>query len=156
MQIGKINSIHYGNHFPLSQLVLSKMSSHFYRRSLQYSGSKLSQLDESIKTFENLKILESEPIFRKMISTSISHQYNNLFKSELLSPKFAFGIWSSILLGGLYLIWCDTDIQTDTVPVLVLIIIYGHYIQILLMQCFEAIGCIFQGKASLDKIKVSG
>lgn len=137
-----------------TQLVLSKISSHFYRRSLQYLGSKLSQLDEGIKNFENVKILESQPILRKIIASSISHQYNNLFKSELLAPKFAFGIWSSILLGGLYLIWCDTDIQTDTVPVLVLIIIYGHYIQILLMQCFEAIGCIFQGKASLDKIKV--
>ncbi|KAJ6638573.1 ATP-binding cassette sub-family C member 12 [Pseudolycoriella hygida] len=134
-------------------LVLSKMSSHFYRRSLQYLGLKMSQLDEGIKSYESVKILESQPILRKMIATSISHQFNNLFKSELYTPKFAFGIWSSILLGGLYLIWCDTDIQTDTVPVLVLIVIYGHYIQILLMQCFEAIGCIFQGNASLDKIK---
>lgn len=132
------------------------MSSHFYRRSLQYLGVKLSQLDEVVKTFENIKILESQSILSKTISSSISHQYNNLFKSELLAPKFAFGIWSSILLGGLYLIWCDTDIQTDTVPVLVLIIIYGHFIQILLMQCFEAIGSIFQAKASLDKIKVLG
>lgn len=130
------------------------MSSHFYRRSLQYLGLKLSQLDGGMKSIENLKYLESQPILKKMISTSISHQYNNLFKSELLTPKFAFGIWSSILLGGLYLIWCDTDIQTDTVPVLVLIIIYGHFIQILLMQCFDSIGCIFQGKTSLDKIKV--
>ncbi|KAG4067816.1 hypothetical protein HA402_010502 [Bradysia odoriphaga] len=133
--------------------VLSKMSSHFYRRSLQYLCSKLSQLDENVKTFESVKILESQAILRKMITSSISHQYNNLCKSEFLAPRFAFGIWSSILLGGLYLNWCDTDIQTDTVPVLVLIIIYGHYIQILLMQCFEAIGSIFQGKGCLDKIK---
>lgn len=130
------------------------MSSHFYRRSLQYLSSKLSQLDENLKSFESVKILESQSILRKMITSSISHQYNNLCKSEFLAPRFAIGIWSAILLGGLYLNWCDTDIQTDTVPVLVLIIIYGHYIQILLMQCFEAIGSIFQGKGCLDKIKV--
>jgi hypothetical protein len=61
---------------------------------------------------------------------------------------------TSVLLGGLYLIWCEANINTDSVETLVLVFIYVFFIRNFVHDYCHAIQAIENGKASLEKLKV--
>lgn len=60
-----------------------------------------------------------------------------------------------MLLGGLYLIWCDADIETNNVEVLVLLIVYVFFIKNFVTDYCYSMEAISNGKASLEKLKNS-
>lgn len=96
---------------------MAKISVYFYRKSLVGTGKKLSIIEDFYNSFKNVAYLHVSDIFRKRFSIAVSNQYSALFKFEMFRPRFTGGITSAIILGGLYLIWCDVDIKTDTIPV---------------------------------------
>lgn len=93
------------------------ISVHFYRKSLIHLGKKLSIVEDFFSSFRNATYLNLNESFRKCFSTAVSQQYLALFWSESFKPIFSGGITAAILMGGLFLIWCDVDIQTDNIPV---------------------------------------
>lgn len=93
------------------------ISVHFYRKSLSHLGKKLSIVEDFFKSFNNATYLNLNESFRKRFSQIVSNQYLALFWSEMFKPIFSGGITAAILMGGLYLIWCDVDIKTDNIPV---------------------------------------
>lgn len=62
---------------------------------------------------------------------------------------------TSVLLGGLYLIWCDAEINTNNVETLVLVIVYVYFIKNYVSDYCHSIQAISNGKGSLEKLKVS-
>lgn len=62
---------------------------------------------------------------------------------------------TSVLLGGLYLIWCDTKILMDSVETLILVLIYVFFIKNYVSDYCYSVQAISKGKASLEKLKVS-
>lgn len=85
----------------------------------------------------------------------MSRQYHSLFASEMYGMRFCGGLTSALILGALYVIWCDVNIQTETIPILILIIMYAHFVQILVLEFCESAVIFSRGKQSLDKLKVS-
>jgi low affinity Fe/Cu permease len=71
------------------------------------------------------------------------------------AASFTGGHSSAILLGGLYLNWCDDKVLTTSLSVLILIVIYSYFLQNLVIEFGVAIQSIFHGKATLDKVMVS-
>lgn len=61
---------------------------------------------------------------------------------------------TSVLLGGLYLIWCDANIFTDNVETLVLVLVYVFFIRNFVSDYCHSIEAITSGSASLEKLKV--
>lgn len=59
-----------------------------------------------------------------------------------------------MLLGGLYLIWCDIDIVTNSVETLVLVLVYVFFIKNFVADYCHSIEAISNGGGSLEKYKV--
>lgn len=59
-----------------------------------------------------------------------------------------------MLLGGLYLIWCDIDILTNDVETLVLVLVYVYFITNFVADYCHSMEAISNGKGSLEKLKV--
>lgn len=62
---------------------------------------------------------------------------------------------TAILLGGLYLIWCDIDIVTNSAETLVLVLVYVYFIKNFVADYCHSIEAISNGKGSLQKLKNS-
>lgn len=62
---------------------------------------------------------------------------------------------TAVLLGGLYLIWCDNDIETNSVKTLVLVLVYVFFIKNFVADYCHSVEAIANGKASLQKLKNS-
>lgn len=92
--------------------------------------------------------------FGDRFSTIVSKQYTSLFASEMYGMRFCGGLTSALILGALYVIWCDVNIQTDTIPILILIVMYAHFVQVLVLEFCESVVVCLKGKQSLDKLKV--
>ncbi len=60
-----------------------------------------------------------------------------------------------MLLGGLYLIWCDAKIDSESVETLVLMLVYVYFIRFYLYEYCKSIQGIENCRGSLDKVKVS-
>lgn len=60
-----------------------------------------------------------------------------------------------MLLGGLYLIWCDGAISTNSVETLVLVLVYVFFIKNFVTDYCHSIEALEIGKGSLEKLKVS-
>lgn len=59
------------------------------------------------------------------------------------------------MLGGLYLIWCDVDILTNNVEILVLLIVYIVFIKDIIGDYCSSIEAISVGKSSLETLNNS-
>ena len=66
-----------------------------------------------------------------------------------------YGGVSSVMLGGLYLIWCDVDILTNNVEILVLLIVYIVFIKDIIGDYCSSIEAISVGKSSLETLNNS-
>lgn len=62
---------------------------------------------------------------------------------------------TAVLLGGLYLIWCDNDIETNSVETLVLVLVYVFFVKNFVADYCHSVEAIANGKASLQKLKNS-
>ena len=82
-----------------------------------------------------------------------SAQFSALRISKIFSVEIYEGL-TSVLLGGLYLIWCDANINTDNVETLVLVIVYVYFIKNYVSDYCHSIQAISNGKGSLEKLKV--
>lgn len=60
-----------------------------------------------------------------------------------------------MLLGGLYLIWCDIEITTSSVETLILVLVYVYFIKNFVTDYCHSMEAISNGQGSLEKLKVS-
>lgn len=90
----------------------------------------------------------------KSFSEAISKQFAFLAWSDVFSAKYSGTLTSAILLGALYLIWCDVNIKTESIPVLILVLIYAYYLKCMVINFCQSIEGILHGKSCLDKLKV--
>ena len=82
-----------------------------------------------------------------------SSQFSALRYSKIFSVEIYAGL-TSILLGGLYLIWCDANISTNSIETLVLVFVYVFFIKNFVYDYCHSIQAIENGKGSLEKLKV--
>lgn len=94
----------------------------------------------------------------KMINESFtdfnSQQFASIRTAKLFSVHVYDGV-TAVLLGGLYLIWCDNDIETNSVETLVLVLVYVFFIKNIVADYCHSIEAIANGKNSLYKLKNS-
>lgn len=102
---------------PFLQAILSKISVSFKRRSVAHLGHKLSVIEDYCSNYNSATFLAMQDLYRKRFSLAISMQYAALFRAETFRPDFLAGIVVTALMGGLYLIWCDVDIETENISV---------------------------------------
>lgn len=109
---------------------------------------------ELCSNFTKIFVLNFQEIFEDKFTSNVSRQYTSYFISEMYGTQFWGGLTSAMILSALYVVWCDVDIKTDTIPILVLIIMYAHFVQILISDFSEAVLVFLKGKKSIDKLKV--
>jgi hypothetical protein len=82
-----------------------------------------------------------------------SSQFAAIRSAHIFSVQIYDGL-TAVLLGGLYLIWCDADIETNSVETLVLVLVYVFFIKNFVTDYCHSIDAIEIGKGSLEKLKV--
>lgn len=82
-----------------------------------------------------------------------SSQFAAVRTAQIFSVRIYDGL-TAVLLGGLYLIWCDIDIVTNSVETLVLVLVYVYFIRNFVADYCHSIDAISSGSGSLEKIKV--
>lgn len=81
-------------------------------------------------------------------------QFAALRTAQIFSVHIYDGL-TAVLLGGLYLIWCDIDIVTNSAETLVLVLVYVYFIKNFVADYCHSIDAISKGKGSLEKLKNS-
>ncbi|XP_055551634.1 uncharacterized protein LOC129733992 [Wyeomyia smithii] len=143
--------------FPLLLLmfITGNISRNSFRKFLAFGAKKLSVVEEICFGFKNIKVLQMERIFMDRFVENLNRQYRALQWSNIYSTKVLGGVTSAILVGGLYLIWCDINIKTESTEVLILLLIFAYHVQNLMLDfCYCTINLLL-GKATLDKLKYS-
>lgn len=140
----------------MSQAIVAVLSSLYYRRSLSFLSKKLSVVEEYFSNFNTStrEFIEQHDSFKKRFSAALSAQYLALSKSELFRPSSSGGITLVVLLGGTYLVWCDLQFDTETTPMINLIIMYTLLVPTLVSEICDGIQAIVHGIAVLGKVKV--
>ncbi|XP_055630835.1 ATP-binding cassette sub-family C member 11-like isoform X2 [Toxorhynchites rutilus septentrionalis] len=140
---------------PLLLLLLTtgNVSKKYYRKFVAYGANKISILEDICTNFKNVKSLQFESIFVDWFLTCLHAQYNALQWSIVYAAKFSGGVTSALLVGGLYLIWCDTNIKTESTEVLILLLIFAHHVQKLVLDFCNCVHILLRGNATLDKLK---
>jgi len=82
-----------------------------------------------------------------------SSQFAALRTAKIFSVHIYDGL-VSVLLGGLYLIWCDADITTDSVETIVLVLIYVFFVKNFVADYCHSMEAMSNGFGSLEKLKV--
>lgn len=82
-----------------------------------------------------------------------SSQFAALRTAHIFSVHIYDGL-TAVLLGGLYLIWCDIDITTNSAETLVLVLVYVFFIKNFVADYCHSMEAISSGKGSLEKLKV--
>lgn len=81
-------------------------------------------------------------------------QFAALRTAHIFSVHIYDGL-TAVLLGGLYLIWCDIDIVTNSVETLLLVLVYVYFIKNFVADYCHSIDAISSGSGSLEKLKNS-
>ncbi|XP_062535877.1 ATP-binding cassette sub-family C member 12-like isoform X2 [Armigeres subalbatus] len=136
-------------------LLTGTISKTYYRKFLSFGALKLSTVEDLLLNFKNIKTIQLETIITKIFDDYLSRQYKAYQWSHIYSSKFSGGVTSAILVGGLYLIWCDVNIKTESTEVLTLLLIYVYLVLRITVDLYHSIHHILQGKASFEKIKRS-
>lgn len=82
-----------------------------------------------------------------------SSQFAALRTAKIFSVHIYDGL-TAVLLGGLYLIWCDIEITTSSVETLVLVLVYVFFIKNFVTDYCLSMEAISNGQGSLEKLKV--
>lgn len=88
----------------------------------------------------------------KVIADFNSSQFAAIRTAHIFSVHIYDGL-TAVLLGGLYLIWCDIDIVTNSAETLVLVLVYVYFIKNFVADYCHSIDAISVGKGSLEKLK---
>ncbi|XP_058813678.1 uncharacterized protein LOC131677708 isoform X2 [Topomyia yanbarensis] len=136
-------------------IITGSISKTYYRKFLAFGARKCSVVEEICLNFKNIKSLQLDHIFEDRFVECLNSQYRALQWCSVYSTKFSGGVTSAILVGGLYLIWCDTNIKTESTEVLILLLIFAFHVQNLMLDLCNCIYYVLQGKAALDKLKQS-
>lgn len=123
------------------------------RRSLLESVNKLKLIVDLCRNFATVRLLTLNNLYKRQFVESATKQYTNLFTSNLYNTKYCGGLTSGLILGALYIIWCDANIETNVIPILLLILMYAHSVQNLVVEFCDSACCVFNGKQSLDMLK---
>lgn len=83
-----------------------------------------------------------------------SSQFAALRTAKIFSVHIYDGL-TAVLLGGLYLIWCDIDIVTSSVETLILVLVYVFFFKNYVADYCFCVEAISVGKGSLEKLKVT-
>ncbi|XP_053688772.1 ATP-binding cassette sub-family C member 12-like isoform X2 [Sabethes cyaneus] len=135
--------------------IIGNISKIYYRKFLAFGVKKHSIVEEICFEFKNIKVLQMESIYKDRFMSYLDRQYGALRWCNIYSTKALGGVTSAILVGGLYLIWCDTNIKTESTEVLILLLVFAYHVQNLMLDFCNCINNFIQGKATLDKIKHS-
>ena len=105
--------------------------------------------------FEAFDFFKLLPAFTSILDLN-SAQYSTLRNSKIFSVEIYAGL-TPVLLGGLYLIWCDANILIHNVETLVLTFIYVFFIKNYVIDYCNSIQALSManGKGSLEKLKVN-
>ncbi|XP_065095877.1 ATP-binding cassette sub-family C member 11-like isoform X2 [Ochlerotatus camptorhynchus] len=136
-------------------IVTGNISKTYYRKFLAFGSMKLSVVEDILLNFKNVKSLQLDTILIDRFIDCLSRQYRALKWCIIYSTKFTGGVTSAILVGGLYLIWCDVNIKTESTEVLILLLVFAYHVQKITLDFCHCIHHILQGKASLEKVKQS-
>ncbi|KAL9693058.1 hypothetical protein quinque_012343 [Culex quinquefasciatus] len=136
-------------------IITGNIAKSYYRKFLGFGAQKLSTVQKICLNFKNIKSLQLDSVLLSSFVEQLNRQYRALQWCNVYSTKFSGGVTSAILIGGLYLIWCDTNIKTESTEVLILLLIFGHHVQRLMLDFCNSIYYVLQATASLDKLKQS-
>uniref|UniRef100_A0A1B0D160 Uncharacterized protein n=1 Tax=Phlebotomus papatasi TaxID=29031 RepID=A0A1B0D160_PHLPP len=89
---------------------------------------------------------------KKNFLNAAEEQYSSSKWSLIFSTNFSGKLTSAMLLGGLYMMWCDPQVQTESIDVLTLVILYAFIVQNSVVEYFQSLGAIFTGKSVMDKL----
>uniref|UniRef100_A0A1Q3FL69 Putative multidrug resistance-associated protein/mitoxantrone resistance protein n=2 Tax=Culex tarsalis TaxID=7177 RepID=A0A1Q3FL69_CULTA len=136
-------------------IITGNIAKSYYRKFLAFGAQKLSTVQQICLNFKNIKSLQLDSVLMGSFVEQLNRQYRALQWCNVYSTKFSGGVTSAILIGGLYLIWCDTNIKTESTEVLILLLIFGHHVQRLMLDFCNSMHYLLQATASLEKLKQS-
>lgn len=159
--------------FFLIPVVLAKISANRLRKSMHYMLRKITVIESFCVNFKDVMIhamaydyikqfyckywywLESEKIFHcsHLPLDYNASQFSALCMAKIFSVHIYDGL-TAVLLGGLYLIWCDDDIMTKSAETLVLVLVYVYFIKNFVTDFCLSMEAIYNGSGSLEKLKV--
>ncbi|XP_059610068.1 ABC transporter C family member 3-like [Phlebotomus argentipes] len=132
---------------------LAKISTYHMRKSFSYLAKKLTQVEEFCLYFRDIVIFGNhENTTKKKFLNAMEEQHSSMKWAYIFSTNFSGKLTSAMLLGGLYMMWCDPQVQTESIDVLTLMILYAFIVQNYVADFFQSLGAIFNGKAILDKL----
>ncbi|XP_070489977.1 ATP-binding cassette sub-family C member 12-like isoform X2 [Chironomus tepperi] len=135
-------------------VILAKISTNRFRKCQHYLLKKITFIESFCANFKDIIVHSLTYEYIKNFYYLNSAQFSALRISNVFSVEIYEGL-TSVLLGGLYLIWCDGDIETDKTETLVLVIVYVYFIKNYVSDYCHSIQAISNGKGSLEKLKNS-
>lgn len=155
-------------------VVLAKISTNRMRKSMHYLMRKITVIESFCFNFKDVMIHAMNYDYIKQFYGETSNYFTHIefplinhssfldFNSSQFAAVRTAHIFSvhiydgltAVLLGGLYLIWCDIDILTNNVETLVLVLVYIYFIRNFVSDYCHSIDAISSGQGSLEKLKV--
>lgn len=141
--------------FPLLAIIilLARISSKYSGVAMHYANDKLTVIEELCVNFRNILMLEFETIFNTQFIKAVTMQTKMRRWAEIFSAVTSGHLTSAMLIGGLYLNWCDVGIETDTIEVFVLIVLFCYLTKTYVVRFGKGIQAISDVTESLHKIK---
>lgn len=141
--------------FPLFLILtfMAKISSQYNLKAESSNAKKLTLVEELLSNFRNIKMLGFDKNFKAEFDRILHQQCRSLTWSEIYIPRISGHVTSAMILGGLYLNWCDFMIETNIVEVLVLIVLFSYFVKIYMVQFSEGIQAIMDASGCLEKVK---
>lgn len=141
--------------FPLFIILtfMAKISSQYNLGAESSNAKKLTLIEELLSNFRNIKMLGFDKVFKHSFENLLHQQCRLLTWSEIYTPRISGHVTSAMILGGLYLNWCDFMIETNIVEVLVLIILFAYLVKVYMVQFSEGIQAIMDAVGCLEKVK---
>ncbi|GAB0096528.1 multidrug resistance-associated protein 9 [Sergentomyia squamirostris] len=133
-------------------LPLAKISTFYLRKNLSMLAKKLTVVEEFSLYFRDIAIFGHQNTTRKKFLQASDDQHSAFSWSMIFSTNFSGKLTSAMLLGGLYIMWCDPQVQTDSIDVLTLVVLFAFIVQNFITDYLQSIGAIFNGKAVLNKL----
>uniref|UniRef100_A0A7G3AKM0 Putative multidrug resistance-associated protein/mitoxantrone resistance protein n=1 Tax=Lutzomyia longipalpis TaxID=7200 RepID=A0A7G3AKM0_LUTLO len=132
---------------------LAKISTFHLRKSLSHLARKLTVVEEFCIYFRDIVIFGNQNTTKKNFISAVEEEHSSMKWSSIFSTNFSGKLTSAMLLGGLYMMWCDPKVQTESIDVLTLVILYAFLVQNFISEFLQSLGAIFNGKAVMDKLR---
>uniref|UniRef100_A0A336MBC3 CSON012647 protein n=1 Tax=Culicoides sonorensis TaxID=179676 RepID=A0A336MBC3_CULSO len=141
--------------FPLFVIItfMAKISTQYNLRAECANAKKLTIIEELLSNYRNIKMLGFDKVFKSDFVQILRRQCRLLTWSEIFNSKASGHVTSAMLLGGLYLNWCDFMIETNIIEVLVLVILFSYLVKIYMVQFSEGLQTIMDASGCLEKVK---